>query len=101
MASHDLRPHAVPPPWRTLILVCSKCSAAKHGPDSGDIRHCLKKRLGKPHDLRVAEVECLKLCPDDGVALFRVDVDSRESTLSVVHSYAEVEALAEQLRKPG
>jgi ribosomal protein L40E len=102
MAYQDVRSQDLTPPWHTLILVCSKCGAARHGPDGSEIRKCLKKRLGKPKGLRILEVDCLKLCPDDGVALLSVaakDLSGTSQTaLSVVRSHAEVEELADALR---
>jgi hypothetical protein len=60
-------------PWDTLIVVCSSCRGARHGPDPSDVRKAIKKELGKPKTLRVVEVECLKLCPDDAVAICTAD----------------------------
>jgi hypothetical protein len=85
------------PPWGTLLLVCSSCKGARRGPDPGDVRKLLKKRLGKPRSLRVAEVDCLKLCPDDAVAVCLADADRQQVTTRLVASEADLEHLAAEL----
>jgi hypothetical protein len=85
------------PPWGTLVLVCSSCRGARRGPDGSDVRKALKKRLGKPRSLRVAEVDCLKLCPDDAVALCMADEQHQRVRTLLVASEADLEQLLDGL----
>ena len=85
------------PPWGTLVLVCSSCRGARRGPDGTDVRKALKKRLGKPRSLRVAEVDCLKLCPDDAVALCVADAHRQQVTTRLVASEADLNELLAEL----
>jgi hypothetical protein len=89
----------VAPPWRTLVLICTKCHGARKGPGPKDVRKCLKKQLGKPDDLRVAEVECLKVCPDDAVTVCIVGAAQQEPELCLISSERDTELLTERLKR--
>jgi hypothetical protein len=85
-------------PWRTLVLVCSKCKGARRGPDARAIRKTLKKELGKRDALRVLEVGCLEVCPDGAVATCVIDAQPPNVCMQLVRSHEEVETLAANLR---
>ena len=86
-------------PWSTLVLVCSACRGARHGPDPGVVRKALKKRLGKPKSLRVLEVDCLKLCPDDAVAVFVSDHVKKHAQALLIGSEHDLDQLVDNLRR--
>ena len=83
-------------PWETLVLVCSKCDAARRGPDAHDVRKTLKSRLGKPKNLRIIEVDCLKVCPDDAVTVCVVHAQ-RPPSLCTISSHEALDRLAATL----
>ena len=84
-------------PWTTLVLVCSKCKGARRGPEARDIRKGLKRLLGKPKTLRILEVDCLDICPDDAVATCVVQRAGARVDLTLIQSDQAVEALARAL----
>ncbi len=86
-------------PFTELVLVCNKCEGARKGPSASDIRKGLKKRLGKPKSLRVLEVECLALCPDDGVALCVARASGQGFETRVIRSTPDLDALAAALAR--
>jgi hypothetical protein len=92
-------PEETAPPFDTLVLLCSKCEGARRGPNSSEARKHLKKELGKPRQLRVLEVECLKLCPDHGLAACVVDVSPAGVSMKVLRSSDELDALTTELAR--
>lgn len=89
-------PQCVEPPWETLVLVCSKCRGARHGPDARELRKGLKSRIGKTKQLRIVEVDCLSICPDDAVAvcIAKTSAQASSSEVRIVQSHEELDALA-------
>lgn len=81
-------------PWAKLLLVCTGCRGARHRVEGRDIRKGVKRTAGK-EALRVLEVDCLKLCPDEAVAV--CVVDGRGARCLLVQDDHDVEALAQQL----
>lgn len=67
------------PPWRDLLLVCRKCTG-KHdngfGPERDmTLREALKQHIRKCQlkgVLRAVEVDCLDLCPEEGISCMRL-----------------------------
>jgi hypothetical protein len=99
-AEPALAPETVEAPWSTLVLVCSKCEGARRGPDARDIRKGLKSMLGKPKRLRVVEVDCLQVCPDDAVTVCVVRARDGRAELCTVSSHEALERLAATLVDP-
>jgi hypothetical protein len=96
---HVLAPEPVVDlPWETLVLVCTKCDAARRGPDAHDIRKTLKSKLGKPKNLRIVEVDCLKVCPDDAVTVCVVHARQPPS-LCTISSHEALDQLAATLER--
>jgi predicted metal-binding protein len=81
-------------PWTHLLLVCTSCRGARHGTDPRGIRKQVKRALGKDR-LRVLEVKCLELCPDDAIAVCLVD--ARGARCLLVQSDGDVESLTQQI----
>ena len=91
-------------PWRDLVLVCRKCTGKHHngfGPD-GDmtLREALKAHIRK-HGLkgtvRAVEVDCLDLCPEQGISCMRI---SDPGHIAVVPEGATVEEVFARLGLP-
>ncbi len=66
--------HAVPAPWRSIAMVCGKCSRKLHGGFGKKRKHDLADALkgalreaGRRRELRVVEVGCFGLCPKRAV----------------------------------
>lgn len=88
--------------WSHAILICKKCqkrAKASFGPE-GDtsLAKALKRRLaagkGRKARLGVVEVQCLDICPKQGVVL----VDSRTpGTWRIVRDDADMDVLAQDL----
>lgn len=96
-ANHVSVPAPVDAPWTTLVLVCSKCKGARRGPDARDIRKGLKRLLGKRKTLRILEVDCLDICPDDAVAACVVARADAHLDVTTIRSDEEIEGLARTL----
>jgi hypothetical protein len=91
-------PRTVEPPWSTLVLVCEKCKGARKGPDAREVRKGVRSLLGKPKHLRVVEVSCLDICPDDAVTVCIGHAGSRSFEVVTVDSHEALERLADSLR---
>ena len=87
------------PPFDALVLLCEKCSAARRGPSSSEARKHLKNELGKSRHLRVLEVQCLKLCPEHGVAVCVVGVRQPAVTMRVLRSEDDLGSLTRELAR--
>ena len=92
-ADNNRQPVRVEPPWQTLVLVCTKCKGARRGPDAREIRKGLKQRAGKHKQLRVLEVDCLSVCPDDAITVC-ISKTNGVSRVHIVQSHDELEGLA-------
>lgn len=86
----------VAPPWQTLLLVCTKCKGARHGPDARDVRKGIKHRLGKSKSLRVLEADCLDICPEHALAVCLVR-EGRGAEVCILRDAADLDALAARL----
>ena len=84
----------VAPPWQTLVVVCASCKGARKGPDGRGIRKRIKHTIGKDKRLRIAEVDCLGVCPDDAVTVCTVRHPTGHAEVTLVRSDHEVDALA-------
>jgi predicted metal-binding protein len=93
-----------PAPWQgELVLVCTKCTKKlKRRKDGGlNVRKWLKKRSkksGNGLELRVIGVNCVKMCPKDGITIATQKQLGREpAEVSIVYSEGDLEALYAQL----
>lgn len=84
----------VDPPWQTLVMVCGKCKGSRKGPEPRAIRKGVKLLLGKQKRLRIIEVDCLGVCPDDAVTVCTVRHATGASDVRLVRTQAELEELA-------
>jgi hypothetical protein len=89
----------VAPPWRAMMLVCTKCKGARKGPDARGIRKGIKSILGKQKELRLLESECMGVCPDDAVTVCVLRAGSGETVVRLVRSEDELGPLAEELQR--
>ena len=69
-----------PTPWKTILLVCGKCSRkldGGYGPKGRDtIRTVLRSALnetGRRRDVRIVETRCMGLCPRKAVTAINAD----------------------------
>jgi predicted metal-binding protein len=94
-----------PIPWKgQLVLACGKCqkklkrSKTKNG--GAKLSKALKKRAKQDEDglkLRVVEVDCLKMCPKDGVTVC-TQGQLGGNECSIVRTQADVDSLYEQCK---
>ncbi len=85
-------PHPIqsrPTPWRTIILVCGKCSRkldGGFGPDGDDsFRNALKDEVAERGDrraVRIIETKCFGLCPKKAVVALNASAPDRILTIS-------------------
>jgi ferredoxin len=85
-------------PWQTLMLVCTKCKGARHGPDARDVRKGMKHRVGKSKGLRVLESDCLSVCPEHAITVCIVRARG-VSELRLVREHAQLDDLADLLSR--
>ena len=94
-----------PIPWKgQLVLACGKCQKKlkrnKTKDGSAKLSKALKKRAKQDEDglkLRVVEVDCLKMCPKDGVTVCTQGQLGRNEC-SIVRTRADVDSLYEQCK---
>lgn len=82
------------PPWQTLVIVCARCKGARKGPGARAIRKRIKHTIGKDKRLRITEVDCLGVCPDDAVTVCTVRHPTGHAEVMLVRSDDEVDLLA-------
>lgn len=86
--------------WSELLLVCRKCDGTRDGVDARCVRKAVKRGLGKKgHGLRVMEVDCLKLCPKDGLSYVRARLEGPGAELGALYDERELDVLIEKLRR--
>jgi predicted metal-binding protein len=63
-----------PTPWKTIVLVCGKCSRkldGGFGPNGDDsLRAAVRaelKQTGRRRDVRIIETRCIGICPKHAV----------------------------------
>lgn len=81
--------HSRPTPWRTVILVCGKCSrklGGGFGPKQKvTLRSALKVELrdqGVGREVRIVETKCFGVCPRGAVVTLNASFPQRLLTIS-------------------
>lgn len=93
-----------PAPWKgELLLVCTKCTKKLKKQKSGfaNVKKWFKKRAKRAEngpELRVIGVNCVKMCPKNGITIATQQQLGREpAEVSIIRSEEDLEALYRQL----
>jgi len=83
-------------PWKTIILLCGKCSRkldGGYGPNGKDsLRHALRTELtarGQRREVRTIETKCLGICPKKAVTAISASSPGRIVTVPKKTAFGE------------
>jgi predicted metal-binding protein len=94
---------ARPTPWKTVILLCGKCTrkmdSGGYGPKGKDtLRTVLREAVrdkGHRRDVRIIETRCMGICPKKAVTA--LNAGHPEKILTIPRGTAATEAMARLL----